>query len=248
MTRERRIVETLVELANGLVADFDVVEFLHHVSVRCVELLDCAEAGLLIVEPAGALRVMASSSERSEALELLQVQHEEGPCFESHLRGEQVFSEDLAAAGDRWPRFTPLAVEKGFRSVQALPMRVGAETIGTLNLFRTATGRIEADDLSLAQGMADIAAGALMRERSLRETRSVVGQLQGALRSRVIIEQAKGAVAERAQIDVEAAFGRLRGHARAHNRRLSDVAWEIIDGRLDADALDAPTREASTER
>ncbi len=237
MRREQRIVETLAEIANTLAEDFDVLEFLHRVSLRCVELLDCDEAGLLLADAAGALRVMASSSERSEALELLQSQNEEGPCYDCWKRGEDVFSEDLASDRERWPTFVPVASEKGFRSVQAVPMRVLGETIGTLNLFRLVPGRIAEADLPLAQGMADIAAVALLHERALRETRSVVGELQGALNSRVVIEQAKGALAERAQIDVDAAFAALRDHARTHNRRLSDVAGDLVAGRLDADTL-----------
>lgn len=237
MTREQRIVETFVELANTMVEDFDVVEFLHRLAGRCVELLDCAEVGLLLADAAGVLRVMASSSERSEALDLLQSQNEEGPCFECYHGGEPVFSEDLEDDSEHWPAFAPVAVEKGFRSVQAIPMRVRGETVGALNLFRVNAGRLAVQDIPLAQGMADLAAIALLQERSLRHARSVVEQLQGALTSRVIIEQAKGILAERAQIGVDAAFTRLRDYARAQNRRLSDVARELIDGQLDVTAL-----------
>jgi transcriptional regulator with GAF, ATPase, and Fis domain len=245
VTRERRIVETLVELASTMVDDFGVVEFLHRVAVRCVELLDCDEAGVLLADATGALRVMASSSERSEALELLQAQNEEGPCFECWVHGAAVRSERLDADLDRWPAFAPVAVAKGFSSVQALPMRVRGEAVGALNLFRLQAGRIADRDLPLAQGMADIAAVALLQERSLRESRGVVGQLQGALTSRVVIEQAKGVLAERSKIGVDAAFARLRGHARVHNRRLSEVAAELLDGRLDAAALTVPTQQGT---
>ncbi len=237
MKREQRIVEIFVELANTMVEDFDVVEFLHGLSERCVELLDCAESGLLLADASGALQVMASSSERSEALELLQLQNQEGPCFECYRQGEPVFSDDLEADTGRWPVFSLAAVGKGFRSVQAVPMRVRGETVGTLNLFRATPGRLASEDMPLGQGMADIAAIALLQERSLREARSVAEQLQGALTSRVVIEQAKGILAERAQIDVDAAFAMLRAHAREQNRRLSDIAHALIDGRLDAAAL-----------
>lgn len=242
MTREQQIVETFVELADTMVDDFDVIEFLHRLSERCVELLDCSEAGLLLADAAGVLRVMASSSERSDALDLLQCQNDEGPCFECFVRGRPVFSEDLAQDLSRWPMFAPAALQKGFRSVQALPMRVRGETVGALNLFRSEAGRLAERDLPLAQGMADIAAVALLQERSLRESHGVVAQLQGALSSRVVIEQAKGVLAERANISVDASFARLRGYARGQNRRLSDVAGELIDGRLDPAALlDRPT-------
>jgi GAF domain-containing protein len=237
VTREQRIVSTFVELADTMVADFDVVEFLHRLSERCVELLDCVEAGLLLADAAGALRVMASSSERTDALDLLQCQNEEGPCFECYQRGRPVYSSDLQADSGRWPAFAPMAVQKGFRSVQAVPMRVRGETVGALNLFRASTGRLADRDMPLAQGMADIAAIALLQERAVRESRDVVHQLQGALSSRVMIEQAKGVLAERAHISVDAAFARMRAHARDHNRRLSDIAQDLIDGRLDAGAL-----------
>src|SRR5580704_8424163 len=165
VTREQRIVETFVELADTMVEDFDVVEFLHRLSERCVELLDCAEAGLLLADAAGVLRVMASSSERSDALDLLQSQNEEGPCFECYRRGVPVFSEDLTADTDRWPTFAPTAVRMGFRSVHAIPMRVRDETVGALNLFRAVAGRLVEQDMPLGQGMADIAAIALLQER-----------------------------------------------------------------------------------
>jgi GAF domain-containing protein len=237
MTREQRIVETFVELADTMVDHFDVVEFLHRLAARCVELLDCTEAGLLLADAAGNLRVMASSSERSDALDLLQSQNEEGPCFESYHRGEPVSSQDLVEDETRWPTFAPEAVERGFCSVQAVPMRVRGETVGALNLFRSESGKFAGSDLPLAQGMADIAALALLQERTLRESRGVVEQLQAALSSRVVIEQAKGVLAERAQIGVDAAFARLRNYARKNNRRLSDVARDLIDGALEPTAV-----------
>jgi GAF domain-containing protein len=227
-------------LADTIVEDFDVIEFLHRLAERCVELLDCAEAGLLLADAAGVLRVMASSSERSDTLDLLQSQHEEGPCFECYLSGQPVLSEDLQGDTARWPTFAPMALQEGFRSVQAIPMRARGKTVGALNLFRANVGRLSEHDLPLGQGMADIAAIALLQERTVRQAHGVVEQLQGALSSRVMIEQAKGVLAERAQIDVDAAFARLRAHARAHNLRLSHVAHEVIDGRLDAAALSPP--------
>jgi GAF domain-containing protein len=237
MTREQRIVQTFVELADTMVDDFDVIEFLHRVSERCVELLDCDEAGVLLADAAGILRVMASSSERAHALELMQAQTDEGPCFECFARGEAVLSEDLGADQGRWPTFSPAAVERGFCSVHALPMRVRGETVGALNLFRIATGRLHDSDVPVGQGMADIAAVGLMQERSVRESRAVVQQLQGALTSRVVIEQAKGVLAERAQISLGAAFARLRAYARANNCKIGRVARDLLDGLLDPEEL-----------
>ena len=245
MAREQQIIETFVELADTMVDEFDVIEFLHRLAERCAELLDCAEAGLLLADAAGMLRVMASSSERSEALELLQSQNEEGPCVECYRNGQPVHSENLAADEERWPKFAPAAIERGFRSVQALPMRVRGETVGAMNLFRSEPGTMAGPDLLLGQGMADIAAIALLQERTVRESRGVIASLQGALNSRVIIEQAKGMLSERLQIDVDEAYARLRAHARNHNRRFSDIAHDLLEGRLDANTLIDTTPDPS---
>jgi GAF domain-containing protein len=237
MTREARIVETFVELADTMVDHFDVVEFLHRLVERSLELMDCAEVGLLLANAAGSLQVMASSSARSEALGLVQARAEEGPCFECYLGSRLVFSEDLALDTHRWPTFARAAVQQGISSAHAIPMRVRGHTIGTLGLLRAGTGRLSERDVPLGQGMADIAAVALIQERAMRETRGVVQQLQGALNSRVVIEQAKGVLAERGSVSVDVAFVSIRRYARHHDRRLSDVARDVIDGRLDAAAL-----------
>jgi GAF domain-containing protein len=235
--REQRIVETFVEFADSLVQDFDVIEFLHRVAERCVELLDCAEVGVLLADPAGVLRVMASSSERAEALEVLQVQHAEGPCFECYHRGTLVFSERLSEDAGRWPLFAPAAMRAGFGSVHTIPMRVHGQTVGGLNLFRAEAGRLAEPDVPLSQGLADVAAIALLQQREAREAHDTVRQLQGALQSRVVIEQAKGLLAERGGISMDAAFTLMRTYARAQNRRLSEVAADLIAGRVDETTL-----------
>jgi transcriptional regulator with GAF, ATPase, and Fis domain len=247
MAREQRIVETFVEFADTLVADFDVIDFLHRVAERCVELLDCVEAGVLIADAAGALRVMASSSERTDALELLQAQNAEGACFECYQHGRLVLSEDLAADVERWPLFAPASVRAGFASVHAVPMRAHGKAIGALNLFRAESGRLAERDVPVSQGMADIAAIGLLNERESRETQDTVSQLQGALQSRVVIEQAKGLLAERLHLSMDEAFARLRGYAREHRHRLSQVADELIEGHLDDDAFIQTARAAARQ-
>ncbi len=244
MTREERIVETFVELADTMVDHFDLIEFLHRLVERSLELMDCAEVGLLLANAAGNLQVMASSSERSEALELLQSRNEEGPCFDCYRASVPVFSEDLLADSARWPLFAPAAVEEGINSVHAIPMRVHSHTIGALNLFRAGTGRLAERDVPLGQGIADFAAVALIQERTMRESRGVVQQLQSALNSRVLIEQAKGVLAERGNVSVDVAFASIRTFARTHNSRLSEVARDVIDGRLDAVALAEISRQS----
>jgi GAF domain-containing protein len=191
---------------------------------------------------------MASSSERTEALEVLQTQSEEGPCFECYHGNQGVSSEDLAAETGRWPTFAPAAVEKGFRSVYAVPLRVRLQALGAVNFFRTEPGLIASGDLPLGQGFADIAAIAIMQQQVGHETRGVVEQLQHALTSRVVIEQAKGVVAARLTISVDAAFVRLRAYARDGNRGLSEVARDVVDGRLDPRGLTQPRQDQTSER
>ena len=128
-----------MELADTMVDHFDVIEFLHRLVERSLELMDCAEVGLLLANAAGNLQVMASSSERSEALELLQSRNEQGPCFDCYRGSIPVFSEDLRADSKRWPTFAPAAVKSGINSVHAIPMRVHSRTIGALMLHLAAT-------------------------------------------------------------------------------------------------------------
>jgi GAF domain-containing protein len=241
MTRERRVVEIFVELADTLVEDFDVVDLLHRLALRCVEMLDCAEVGLLLADLSGSLQVMASSSERSDALAVLGC--DDGPCIECYSRASAVTSGDLSADFGRWPLFAAIAVEKGFRSSRAIPMRLRGQTIGALIMLRTEIGRLDVEDTPLAQGFADIASIALLQERALGASHELVAQLEGALSSRVIIEQAKGILAEQARIGLDVAFSRLRAHARANNLRLADVAGGLIDGQLSTATLaEAPVR------
>lgn len=237
MNRERRVVEIFVELADTLIDDFDVVDLMHRLALRCVELLDCAEVGLLLVDLSGRLQVIASSSERPDALEVLGC--DDGPCLECYSSASAIVGENLSADTDRWPVFAPLALERGFCSVRAVPMRLRGQTIGALVMLRTETGHLEGEDIPLAQGLADIASIALLQERALGKSHELVAQLEGALSSRVVIEQAKGVLAEQAQIGLDVAFLRLRAHARANNLRLADVAGRLIDGQLSTATLAA---------
>lgn len=216
LTREERLARTLVELADTLVDDFDVVELLELLVERSVELLDATAAGLLLVDNGGTLRLMASTSEAMELVELFQVQNDQGPCLDCSRSGEAVIVEDLAAVGPRWPRFAPFAVAGGFRSAHALPLRLRGQIIGALNLFRSEPGSLARADVSAGQALADMAAIAILQSRAVREGHVVADQLQHALHSRIVIEQAKGMIAGRAGIDVEEARSRLRSYARGH--------------------------------
>jgi GAF domain-containing protein len=234
------LAKRLVELADTLVADFDVVELLTLLTDSCVDVLDVAAAGLMLVAPDGDLRVMASSSETMRLLELFELQSRDGPCLDCYRTGEPVLNEDLDTAHERWPYFAAEAVAAGFSSVHALPMRLRGTVIGALNLFRTHQGEMRPADIEAAQAMADVATIAILQHRATHEAQVINEQLNIALNSRIVIEQAKGMLAERSGVDMEQAFTTLRNHARHHNLRLVDVARDVIEGRLAASAFDRP--------
>ena len=229
MSRETNLAEAFVELADTLVSDFDVVDLLSMLTERCVDVLDVDAAGLMLVAPSGELRVMASSSETMRMLELFELQSHSGPCVDCYQQGQPVSHDDLTT-GSPWPEFAGHAVKAGFRSVQALPMRLRSTTIGALNLFHIDPGPMREFDRRAAQSLADIATIATLQHQALREVQDVNQQLNEALHSRVVIEQAKGILAERARLDLDQAFTRLRSHARSTNRRLTDLAQDVISG------------------
>jgi len=232
--REALLARALVELAGTLVAGFDVVELLSLLADRCVEVLDVAAAGLMLAGPDGDLRVMASSSEAMRVLELFELQSKQGPCLDCYRSGKAVVNQDLATVNARWPRFAPQALAAGFGSMHAVPMRLRGTVIGALNLFHTEVGEMHEADIDAAQALADIATIAILQQRATLEAQ-VVNQLrQHALNGRVVIEQAKGVVAERAGLDMEQAFTALRNHARNHNLRLVVLAEDVIGGSLAA--------------
>jgi transcriptional regulator with GAF, ATPase, and Fis domain len=222
--------ETFVELTDTMVADFDLIDFLHVLTDRSVQLLDVSAAGLLLADPRGELRVVAASSEAARLLELFQLQSDQGPCLDCFRAGQPVDSGDLAAAGQRWPRFAPAAQQAGFSAVQALPMRLRDQVIGALNLFRASPGALPPEAVRVGQALADVATISLLHERSMRHSDTLNEQLQTALNSRVIIEQAKGKLAGRLGLDMDQAFSLLRDFARKRNRRLSDLAQAFVDG------------------
>ncbi len=226
---ETQLVDVFVEMADTLVDDFDVIEFLHMLTERCVQLLDISAAGLLLTDGQDTLQLVAASSERTRLLELFQLQTDQGPCVDCFHTGQPVSVADLPTAG-RWPRFTAAAAEVGFAAVHALPMRLRTEVIGALNFFDTNPGALAEGKLRVGQALADVATIGLLQQRAIRRGDMVTQQLQTALNSRVLIEQAKGILAERLHLDVADAFALLRADARNHNRRLSDLAQAIVDG------------------
>lgn len=241
MTREALLARTFVELSDTLVDEFDVVELLTLLADRCVEVLDVAAAGIMLADHNGELRVMTSSSDAMRVLELFEVQAQEGPCLDCYRTGRPVLNETLVAEG-RWPRFTAEALEAGFQSVQALPLRLRGKIIGALNLFHTDQAALTEGEVEIAQAFADVATIAILQHRAGLEGQVLNEQLQQALNSRVMIEQAKGVIAERASLGMDDAFRALRTHARNHNLGLVDVARGVIDGTVRAAELGtAPT-------
>ena len=222
--------DTFVELADTMVADFDVIDFLHLLTDRSVLLLEAGAAGVVLADPRGELRVAAASSEEAGLLELFQLQNDQGPCLECFRTGRAVTATDLAGPAPQWPRFAEAAARSGFRSVEALPMRLRDQVIGALNLFGTGPGGFDAADLRIGQALADVATIGLLQERNVRRRETVAEQLQGALNSRVVIEQAKGKLAERLSIDMDRSFKMLRDYARNSNQHLTDVARDFVDG------------------
>jgi transcriptional regulator with GAF, ATPase, and Fis domain len=228
--REQLLAVTFVELADTLVADFDVVDFLHGLVDRAVQLLDVDAAGLMLADQRGSLRVIASSTEQARLVELFQLQHDQGPCLECYQTGRPVYEADMAAAAQRWPVFAPAAAGAGFAAMQAIPMRLRDDVIGAMNLFMATPRRLDETGLRVGQALADVATIGLLQERNLRHQEVLAEQLQGALNSRVVIEQAKGVLAERMGLDMGQAFERLRGQARLQNRRLAELAGAVANG------------------
>jgi GAF domain-containing protein len=245
--RDEWLARTFVELADTLVADFDLIEFLSMLADRCVELLGSAEVGLVLVGPRG-LQVMASSSERMKVTELLEVQFEEGPCFECARIGLPVLNQQLASADSRWPRFTPKARESGFQMVHAVPLRLRDEVIGAMNVFDTSLHEMTLTESNLLRAFADAATIGILQERTVKQHSDLSIQLQGALNSRIAVEQAKGVVAERLKVDMDTAFGMIRNYARNHNTLLSAVADALVRGSLNATELASASEERSADR
>jgi GAF domain-containing protein len=234
-TREHELAEMFVMLADTLVEDYDIVDLLDRLAAACVSLLGVTAAGLLIDDQRGSLALVASSSEETRLLEIFQLQNNEGPCLDCVRTGAVVTSGALERDLERWPIFVPAAVAAGFQSVAAVPLRLRDQTIGGLNLFDERAQPVDAADRQLAQALADVATIGILQRRSAHRSSMVAEQLQHALNSRVVIEQAKGVLAERNDVSMEVAFAGLRDHARSNNLKLTEVALAVVRGQLVVD-------------
>ena len=233
MVTQQRLLQVFVELADTLVAEFDVIDFLHSLVTTSVELLDADAAGLMLADQRGELQLLAASSEETRTLELFELQHNQGPCLDAYHQGVPVVNVDMASAEQRWPAFGAAVRAGNFATVHAIPMRLRDEVIGAMNLFLARPGTLSERDIELSQGLADIATIGLLQERAVQQQQILAEQLQGALNSRVVIEQAKGMLAARHGVVVSDAFAAMRTYARRTGRPLSQVALDIVDGTLD---------------
>lgn len=230
-TRELQLADTFVELADTLVDDFDLIDFLHVLVERTVALVDADAAGIMLADQRGRLEVLAASSHAAQLVELFELQQQEGPCLEAFRTGQAVSKVDVADMQAAWPTFTARLAQAGFSSAQAIPMRLRDEVIGALNVFRVVPGALSAGDMSLARALADVATVGILQQRILSARDLLAEQLQGALNSRVLIEQAKGVLAERTGTSVDQAFVLMRAHARGTGAHLHAIADEIVTGR-----------------
>jgi GAF domain-containing protein len=233
MSRERRLTEVFIELADTLVAEFDLVDFLGRLAEATVELLEVDAAGLMLTDDHGVLHVMASSHDQAESLELFELQHDQGPCPECFRTGTPVVNAEL----DQWPEFAAAAAASGYRSAHALPLHQRGQVIGVMNLFRCCSAPLGPEDAALGQALADMATIGLLHEREVRSQQLLAGQLQHALSSRVVIEQAKGMLAERAGMTLSDAFSAMRSYARGKGCGLTAVATGVLNGTLRTSSL-----------
>lgn len=232
-TRETKLSTAFVKLADTLVTDFDVVDLLHWLIEECTDILDTQAGGLMLVDAAGALQLVASTSEEAELVEVLQLAAGDGPCLECFRSGSPVTVGDIHAGGARWPEFQIEALRLGFLSVHATPLRLRGQTIGTMNLFSHHVGALNPQDIAVAQALADVATIGILQERSIRSANLLTEQLQHALDSRILIEQAKGVIAATRGLSMSEAFGALRAHARSHNLTLREVADDVVARRIE---------------
>jgi GAF domain-containing protein len=235
----QRLAQVTVEVADTLDDEFDTADYLHTFTLRIADLVDASAVGILLADGKGQLQFAAASDESAKTVEIFQAQTHEGPCEQAYRTGKPVINTDLRT-GDRWPRFAARATAVGFHTVHAIPLRRRSEAIGALNVFSEHAGtHFNEDVIQIIQALADLATIALLQQRKVSHIETLADQLQNALNSRIVIEQAKGAIATAHKISVEAAFGVLRSHARNNNQRLSVLAHAVV---RDPSILGEPTR------
>ncbi len=232
MVSNERLADVFVEMADTLVDEFDLIDFLHNLADHAVVISGASSAGLLLADQDDALHFMAASSEGAKHLELFQIQYSQGPCLDCYQSHQPVITIDLAQETQRWPEFAPRAGEAGVRSVHAFPMRLRDRVIGALNVFGEEPLPLGPEDVKVVQAMADVATIAILQERAIASAELLTEQLQGALNSRIVVEQAKGVISRAHDVSVDEAFAVLRTHARSNHLRLADLAHDVVTGKV----------------
>ncbi|MHA7210062.1 GAF and ANTAR domain-containing protein [Arthrobacter sp. MDT1-65] len=227
-TRASQVSAAFVRIAQTLVTDYDVLDLAQTLVEECVDLLDASAAGLMLAGPDGVLQVLASTSEETYVIEVLQQESGAGPCMECYTTGVPVTIHDIAGTGNRWPTFRDAAAAQGYKSMHAFPLRAHGRTIGAMNLFRPAVGELSAEDVAIGQALADVSTISILQERTIQQSAVVNDQLQRALDSRILTEQAKGMIAHMVNVSTSEAFQLLRAYARSHNTTLRDTAEAVL--------------------
>jgi GAF domain-containing protein len=239
-TRETRINSAFVAVADTLTSDFDVVDLLHTLVQECTSILDTDAGGLMLVDGAGTLQLMTSTSEAADFVEIMQINADSGPCIDCFTSGTAVTVPDIEDTGGRWPAFRAAALQSGFRSAHATPLRLRGQVIGTMNLFAARPGALTDRDAAVAQALSDVATIAILQERIVREGTILAEQLHRALDSRILVEQAKGMLSHSLSVTMDEAFEVLRTYARTNNLTIRAVSSGISDRSIPLSQLSSP--------
>ena len=241
-SRETRITTAFVAVADTLTTDFDVIDLLHTLVEQCTTILDTDAGGLMLVDSAGQLELMTSTSEAADFVEVMQLNADSGPCIDCFKRGIAVSVPDIKKDGAQWPEFQRAALDKGFQSAHAIPLKLRGQIIGTMNLFAHQTGALSVRDAAVAQALADVATIGILQERVIRESNILAEQLHRALDSRVLVEQAKGIISHSLSVSMDQAFAVLRAHARDNNLTIRSVAEGISNLSVSVESIVRPVR------
>ena len=231
MVQDRRY-SALREFAQTISNPFEIGDVLYRLNDTATDILEADGAGIMLMDGAGELQFVTATDSRTAQVEQLQDALGDGPCYQAFRTSKRTLVEDLAAV-DAWDDLPERAMELGFGSIAGLPLRAHGQTIGALNVYRNQTGKWSDEHVEAAELLADIVSGYILSAQRLEATRALADQLQIALDSRVIIEQAKGALSVRLGTDVQAAFDLLRRYARGRNLHLHDVAHRVVHEGLD---------------
>ena len=220
--------DALRDYARRIASTYELGDALYSVTDLSLQVLGCDGAGISVGDPDGRLRFVTATEQGVVRIEEEQAIAQEGPCFEAYETGELVVTPDLSDE-PRWDHYRRTAFEAGFRAVAGVPMLVEDVRIGAMNLYHAQPHEWSPEELEVAQVLADMASGYIANHRTLAESQRLADQLQKALDSRVVIEQAKSVLAARHHLHIDDAFQHLRTQARSTSRKLHDVAREVVD-------------------